>query len=104
MVAPFAGARVETKLANILGISFSQSLPSRERELKRKFLKSKTHYFEVAPFAGARVETFVFLANVASKFLSLPSRERELKLYRAKNGEFKKLSLPSRERELKLMR
>ena len=58
----------------------SQSLPSRERELKRSRLY-----------------------DMYESALSLPSRERELKLQNRTTSTRGELSLPSRERELKLL-
>ena len=77
MVAPLAGARIETKKIPKVFLK-AVSLPSRERELKHT----------------------IATANNRQNG-SLPSRERELKHTIATANNRQNGSLPSRERELK---
>ena len=77
MVAPHAGARIETGMRPS-GDAMMLSLPMRERELKRHVSRRR-----------ARV------------CRSLPMRERELKLTSAASDSAASWSLPMRERELK---
>ena len=79
-VAPFAGAWIETKIASTKMKIGAESLPSRERGLKR-FCGCIYYYRNfVAPFAGAWIETFYILSSFYLLPWSLPSRERGLKL------------------------
>ena len=77
-VAPLAGARIETGDYR-LALLWIRSLPSRERELKRRSRR-----------------------NLPARPVSLPSRERELKRPPIKSYLNLIALLPSRERELKL--
>jgi len=76
-VAPHAGAWIETYIIAKL-IKSAQSLPTRERGLKR---------FQLAPIGLSRE--------------SLPTRERGLKLHELETGREYHGSLPTRERGLK---
>ena len=80
MVAPHAGARIET-LESVLYGALIASLPTRERELKL-------------------FTDWLFIGNGAS----LPTRERELKHHPRARHPGILASLPTRERELKHLR
>ena len=56
MVAPFAGAWIETCISSGYR-PYLQSLPSRERGLKLYVADNIVFAFLVAPFAGAWIET-----------------------------------------------
>ena len=57
MVAPRAGARVETKNITVLKLEISLSPPVRGRGLKPRRGPELVFRFRVAPRAGARIET-----------------------------------------------
>ena len=78
----------------------TESLPSRERGLKRlnRDLNNPGHV--VAPFTGAWIETPTEAEEPAQE-MSLPSRERGLKQIKRAIWEANNRSLPSRERGLK---
>ena len=78
----------------------TSSLPSRERGLKHDVDAGLLEKRGVAPLAGAWIETFSSNASNRPK-MSLPSRERGLKPEPKEAEEATAQSLPSRERGLK---
>ena len=78
----------------------ARSLPTRERELKPPGLRCGFDHGAVAPHAGARIETCLPGCCEPSR-RSLPTRERELKHNMLEQQLSNHGSLPTRERELK---
>mgnify|MGYP006996007706 CR=1 FL=1 len=104
MVAPFAGARIETRLLRRRDTFRRASLPSRERGSKRGARDQAGDVGRVAPFAGARIETsstWLYLSVVSSRSLR-GSADRNLGCIAHREGLFE--SLPSRERGSKRLK
>ena len=100
VVAPLAGARIETQ-GNVLEVQIYEVAPLAGARIETNLKKSRLMFGCVAPLAGARIETMPpVLPNAI--MTSLPSRERELKpLASWSPRRATSRSLPSRERELK---
>ena len=59
VVAPYAGAWIETFATALIPAGVCSSLPMRERGLKQNIMHLKAELLQVAPYAGAWIETSI---------------------------------------------